>query len=382
MAGSSLNTGSTIQLYAVGTSGYGSTPTTLLGTVTTSDGTSAVNSNANAGNVNNSLPAGFFTITGAYTCPTSNTLVYLVASGGNPGLTAGTNNSAIVLLAALGQCGSLGSLPFVTINEVTTVASIYALAQYSNVNGNIGSVSSGDTGIANAFGNVKNMVNIGTGAALTVTGGGKAVPQTTINTLADILVPCINSSGPGSTSCSSLFSAIVCCTTPATVLNAALDMALNPLSNVNTLFGLASANAAFQPTLGSAPHDWEVIVGGGAQNNCGYSGSGYLVNGAVSYSGSQTGRIYLALGNTTCAGQAKPKGTASLRKAGTAFVVCPREEPTTYLRSWIPWELAYRTPQIQAGAASSRLAVRTRPPTSLSQIPLQLRLRRHPPFKR
>jgi hypothetical protein len=64
--------GSAIQLYAVGTTGDGSAATPLIGaTVTTSDGSGQRNSNANAGNANNSLPAGSFTITGDYTCPTS-----------------------------------------------------------------------------------------------------------------------------------------------------------------------------------------------------------------------------------------------------------------------------------------------------------------------
>ncbi len=64
--------GSRIQLYAVGTTGDGSTATPLItATLTTSDGTGVSNSNANAGNANNTLPAGSFTITGAYTCPST-----------------------------------------------------------------------------------------------------------------------------------------------------------------------------------------------------------------------------------------------------------------------------------------------------------------------
>ena len=62
--------GATIQLWSVGTTGYGLGATALIAaTVTTSDGTGIVNSNANAGNANNTLPAGSFTITGDYTCP-------------------------------------------------------------------------------------------------------------------------------------------------------------------------------------------------------------------------------------------------------------------------------------------------------------------------
>jgi trimeric autotransporter adhesin len=106
--------GAVIQLWAVGTSGYGSAATPLISaTVTTSDGSSTADSNANAGNAFNTLAAGGFTITGMYTCPTASTLVYLSATGGNPGLGGTVNNSAIVMLAALGQCGSLTSSTFI-----------------------------------------------------------------------------------------------------------------------------------------------------------------------------------------------------------------------------------------------------------------------------
>jgi len=297
-------TGATIQLYAVGTTGYGSTPTPLIGaTFTTSDGTGVVNGNANAGNANNTLAAGDFTITGAYTCPTASTLVYLVATGGNPGLTAGTNNSAIVLLSALGQCGSLTSSTFVSINEVTTVASIYALSQFASSSGNIGSVSATTAGIVNAFANVDNMVDIATGAALTTTTNGNTVPQAEIDTIADILVPCVNSAGPTSTACATLFSAATPSggTAPTTVVGAVLDIVLNPGNNVPSLFTISTANTAFQPTLSSAPSNWTVYQGG-ATTNCGYSGLGYTVSGTVNYLGTQTGQIYLALGNTSCGG--------------------------------------------------------------------------------
>src|SRR5271155_106496 len=67
-------TGATLQLYAVGTTGDGSASTPLLSPAPVSD--------ANGG----------FNISGAYTCPAPSSLVYIVASGGNPGLPLGTNN--------------------------------------------------------------------------------------------------------------------------------------------------------------------------------------------------------------------------------------------------------------------------------------------------
>ena len=103
--------GATIQLYQVGTGGdgYSATP---LGSSTTTDS------------------SGEFTLTGDYTCPGSNPLVYLLATGGNPGLALGTNNTAIDLIAALGSCNSLTSTTAINLNEVTTVAAVAALSPY------------------------------------------------------------------------------------------------------------------------------------------------------------------------------------------------------------------------------------------------------------
>ena len=111
---------------------------------------------------------GSFTITGDYNC-TPNTQVYLYALGGNPG--AGIN-SAAGLLAALGNCPASGSflasLPFVQVNEVTTIAAAYAMAGFATDATHVSSSGTplAQTGIANAFANATNLADITTGAAL------------------------------------------------------------------------------------------------------------------------------------------------------------------------------------------------------------------------
>jgi len=314
-------TGATIQLWSVGSTGYGSTGLALIpATVTTSDGTGLANSNANAGNANNTLAAGTFTLnyTNAYSCPTPSTLVYMVATGGNPGLTAGTNNSAIVLMAPLGQCGALTSSTFVSINEVTTVAATYALAQFMTYAGMVGAPSTGAASLASAFAEVNNLVSISTGTALATDSAGNTVPQSEINTFANTVVPCVNSTGPTSTACSTLFGDIYSGLSPLTVLSGLLDLALFPNANMTTLFGLSTSNTAFQPSLSAAPHNWTLTLGN-AGSICGYSGAGDTVSGTVNYTGSKTGRIYLALANSTCSGggtvgtSISAKGSYSIR---------------------------------------------------------------------
>jgi streptogramin lyase len=257
-------TGATIQLYAVGTTGLKSASTPLLTTtVTTSDGSSASNSNANSGNVNNTLAAGNFTITGDYSCPTpTTTQVYLVATGGNSG--AGTN-TAIAEMAPLGSCANLlanGATTFVQINELTTVAAAYTLAPFMSDYTHVGSASSGYTllGLNNAVANFNNLVNLSSG---TVGGAnlpnGATLPTSELDTLANIIAACINSSSQGnaSTTCTTLFGA----TGGSNTISAALAFATNPGSSALTaLYSLPNGQAPFAPSLSAAPNDWTLAI--------------------------------------------------------------------------------------------------------------------------
>lgn len=237
-----------VQLWSAGTTGYGSAGTMLASTMTSGTGT--------------------FSVSGTYTCPSSTALLYLTVTGGNPGLPSGTN-AQIGLMAALGACGTVVSNPpTVVINEATTVASVYALAPFMSASGSVGSYASNTVGITNAFAMVNNLVNISTGSILSVTPGGNGVvPQNELNTLADILASCVNSSGGAagsSTNCGSLLTDATPSggTTPANTLQAALDIAQSPEngSKVGALWGLTMTSGPFQPTLTAAPHDWTVAL--------------------------------------------------------------------------------------------------------------------------
>lgn len=257
--------GAHVYLYAANTTSYGDESISLLtagdDTAMDTDGQYYATTDAN----------GLFSITGDYTCPAEASQVYLYTAGGNSG---SGENSAIGLLAALGTCpagGTLSSGLFVMINEVSTVATAYSIAGYATDATHVSSSGSAlaKVGIANAFATVTNLENLGTGAALATTPAGNGVvPQSEINTLADILGACINTESSTSAGCSTLFSnAMNGSDTPTDTATAAINIAHNPSRNVTDLYGLVPAvGAPFQPTLSAQPNDFSIALsftGGG-----------------------------------------------------------------------------------------------------------------------
>ena len=244
-------TGATIQLMAAGTSGYGGSALPLLTTAVTTD------------------TSGGFTISGQYTCPTATTQVYLLATGGNPGLPAAQTNPDLAMMAGLGSCGNLSASTFVAINEVTTVATAYALAGY--MTGETHLSSSGSSlalqGLANAFGTITKLVDVSTGRARSLTPAGNAtVPQAAISTIANILSTCVNSAGSGASSgpnpCSALETVAVASggAVPTNTIDVVLNMAHLPAQAVSAIYALRPAVAPFQPTLATAPSDWSMTL--------------------------------------------------------------------------------------------------------------------------
>lgn len=266
--GQSPVTGSTIQLYTVGTTGDGSAATPLITTmtVTTSDGSgNATNSNANAGNGFNSLPAGSFTITGDYSCATG-AEVYLVSTGGNPGLSAGTNNAALALMAALGPCSNLSSSTFVSVNELTTVGSVAALANYMTSYSSIGSGTADASALQAAFSTVTEYTDTSQGI---VPGpglpAGYYASSFEIQTLGDALSACINSSGGvagDGTSCGTLFADTTPSSgsAPTNTIASALNIVNNPALNTCAIYGLVPGSPPFEPTLSSCPSSWTLPI--------------------------------------------------------------------------------------------------------------------------
>jgi hypothetical protein len=147
MGGQQPVNGATVQLYAVGTGGDGSAASARLAPAVATG------------------PDGSFNITGLYTCPSASALVYLVATGGNPGLSGTVNNAQLALMAALGACGNLTGSTYVVINELTTAGAVYSLAPYMASATAVGSGTSDASGLASAFSLANELVNMATGTA-------------------------------------------------------------------------------------------------------------------------------------------------------------------------------------------------------------------------
>ena len=259
--------GSRIQLYAVGTTGDGSTATPLItATLTTSDGTGVSNSNANAGNANNTLPAGSFTITGSYTCPSTTAEVYLVGQGGNPGLGSSTNNAALSLMASLGPCGDLASSTYVVMNELTTVGAVAALSNYMSSYSNVGSASSDASQLQTAFLTANEYANTTSGTV-----PGATLPtffsasSNALQALGDIVSTCVNSAGGvagDGSACGQLFTLATPSggSAPTDTVGAILDILKQPAANASQLYELLPSTPPFANNLTSPPASWALPI--------------------------------------------------------------------------------------------------------------------------
>jgi len=248
--------GATISVVAMGTSGYGSTGTILYSVQTDENGD-------------------FLFPAGAYTCPQSNTPVYLLGIGGDSGF---GNNGSSVEAAALGPC-SAAQQAFVVMNEVTTAATAFTLSHFfsttlggaNGANDWFGGPSSGSAGSLVYSAGLVNGSEV-TIPALVNNSNGEVNPNTStvtiesqkIYAIANILAACINSSGSlkNGQPCQQLFKYTTTPSgqVPSDTLQAAVQMALYPTTKVSQLYALIPNNPAFENYLTSAPNDWTIGV--------------------------------------------------------------------------------------------------------------------------
>jgi len=305
--------GATVDFYAVSTSGGAAT---LLGTTMTDE-----HGDFTFGSLESCENVDLFGIEPPFGLEeffSPNT--YLVATGGDSG---NGPNSAIALMAPLGSCDTVenSTTTTVVINELTTVAGEWALQQFTDATGqNFGSSSSNDLGLANAFGTAANLEDLnasdssvsGEPSSFLPTASVCAVAMPPVNcdgllrlnSLADMIAACINSSGPDSTACATLlcdaipgavYGAGICSATALTdTLMAAHSIAQNPENNVMPLFDLVVPNAPFEPTLAAQPDGFEIALN--------YAPTAAEMDGPAALAFDASGNLFVAnSGNSTVA---------------------------------------------------------------------------------
>jgi hypothetical protein len=146
----------------------------------------------------------------------------------------------------------------VTINELTSVAASYSMAQFYQT----GVISGGSFGLRIAAGMNNNLVGVTAGSSSPVLLNSPNADETnslrTTRALANVLVACVNSRG--------VTAELLALTRPArgrrpqNTAEALADLARDPAQNVTQISRLAKLYSYYSPALTNAPDAWTVTV--------------------------------------------------------------------------------------------------------------------------
>ena len=220
---------------------------------------------------------------GTHAAPGSDSFLYLVARGGKPAASkASGDNPAIALMTALGQTAPSK----VTINEMTTVASVWTHNQFID-----GAVIKGQPlQLKIAAGNVPSFVDLRTGGLGGVIqdslNGGQTPTLANFGTLANALAGCVTQVKPDA--CASLFAAArgPAGTEPTDTLTAAHSIAKYSWYKPERVFALLDAfypvpngknlrPAPYTPYLQFSPSAWVLPLK--------FDGGGYRAGGKAMF---------------------------------------------------------------------------------------------------
>jgi streptogramin lyase len=215
----------------------------------------------------------------------SQAVLYLFAENGSPATNRfgiGPSSSSIRLVSVIGpQALAEG----VVINERTTVAAAYALAQFTDGAGFAGP----SPGLQNAAATVWNLVNPVTGDIGSVLGNSPNGLDTStmreFNSLANMLASCV--SGSTALPCITLFALAdpPKGAPPKNTFQAALNIAHNPWLNPQQLFLQSLISRTYKPALLQAPDAWTIAIA--------YNGNGHEFDGPGNLAFDKTGAVWI-----------------------------------------------------------------------------------------
>ena len=198
----------------------------------------------------------------SFTCAHTASQLYLTATNGEA-TPEDIHNPNIALALMIGACDSLPAR--VVINELTTAATSYAMAQFGEpVNPSLSANGAPGT---TAYTGLNNAARLAI-KIVSTTGGPTAFLTTSpnspklLNTIADIIVSCVNSLSPFTT-CANLFATVkppVGDAAPVNTWEAAIDIARSPGANVASIYDFvhqlpSGVSAPYVPFLTTAPND-------------------------------------------------------------------------------------------------------------------------------
>lgn len=192
-----------------------------------------------------------------YSTPPSGVL-YAEARG------VGPDGARVRLLSVVGfgEGGAVFPRIYVTtvINELTTVAATFALAQF--IQGN--DIWGPSPGLENAAATSLNLADPGTGEAGGVitdaNNGANNDSYAILNTVANLVALC--SADPSGASCGEFLTLATAPggTTPTDTVQAVLNLVKNPTLATEPLFTLAQASTTYSPALAAAPQAWLIAL--------------------------------------------------------------------------------------------------------------------------
>lgn len=230
--------------------------------------------------------SGKFFISYAASAETSN--VYVVATGGNAGHGA---NGAIGLSALVGTLGSI--VRDVTVNERSTVAFEFALAQFTDASGTIVGTNPGNVAGLHyaALLDRDRLVDPATGkpaaffpndSSCNVSALDNCEGLQRMNALANALYACTSSFGASSRPCRALMLATEA---RSTTLAAVHAVVLDPSRHASAIFALSRSASAYSPALAAAPSAWTIGLF--------YNGNGKEFDGPGNIAFDATGNIWI-----------------------------------------------------------------------------------------